>query len=99
MPLQLLLDCVQPVVEVLRFGMQPNEFGHQRRQRFFTQGCGAFLGDRCAQTLPAVERAITQDGLILGNQSTTASAGAIKLRRTLRTQTRATLRVQGGTVR
>jgi hypothetical protein len=34
MPLELLLDCVQPVIELLRFGVELDEFGHQRRQGF-----------------------------------------------------------------
>src|SRR6266487_5196597 len=92
MPLELLPDLFEPVIELLRLGVQPDEFGHQRRQGFVAQGCRAVLGDRCGQTLHAAERAIAQHGLVLWDQSTTASAGAIKLLRTLRTQARAMLR-------
>jgi hypothetical protein len=75
MPLELLLERVQPFVELLRFGVQPDEFGHQRRQSFVAQrGC-----------------------IIVRDQSTTASAGAIKLLCTLRTQARPILLVHSST--
>src|SRR5437879_10206814 len=97
MPLELLLDRVEPVVEVLHLSVQPDELGHQCCQRFFTQGCGALLGDRCCQALDAAERAGAHHSLVLWYQSTTASAGAIKLLRTLRTQARAILCMHSGT--
>ena len=34
MPFELLLDGLQPVIELLRFGVKLDEFGHQRRQGF-----------------------------------------------------------------
>src|SRR5262245_50189002 len=79
MPLELLFDRVQPIVEVLRFGVQLNKFGHQRRQGFVTQGCFVILGGRCGETLDAAERAVAHHCLVLWDQCTTASAGTIKL--------------------
>ena len=38
MLLELLLDRVQPVVELLRLGVQPDEFGHQRGDVGVAQG-------------------------------------------------------------
>src|SRR5262249_4880483 len=67
------------------------------RQGFITQGCCVVLGNRRGETLDAVERAITYHSLVLGDQSTTARAGAIKLLRTLRTQACTILRVHSST--
>src|SRR5438132_5908884 len=99
MPLELLLDLFEPVIELLRLGVQPDEFGHQRRQGFVAQGCRAILGDRCDQALHAAERAIAQHSLILWDQSTTASAGAIKLCCTLWAQASAILCIDSDTHR
>jgi hypothetical protein len=92
MPLELLFDSVQPVVELLRFGVQSDKFGHECRQSFVAQGCCVIVGDWCGETLDAAERAVAQHRLILWDQSATASTGAIKLFRTLRTQARTILR-------
>jgi hypothetical protein len=99
MPLELLLDRVQAVFDVLLLRMQPDEFSDQRGEFGVTQGCGSFFRARYGQTLHTAECAIAQHGLIAWYEAATASAGAIKLRRTLRTQARATLRVHGGTDR
>ena len=97
MLLELLFDRVQPVVELLRLGVQPDEFGDQRGHVGVAQGgCGS-LGDRSGQAWHAAERAIAQHRLVLGDQAATARAGAIKLRRTLRTQARTILRVDSDT--
>jgi hypothetical protein len=85
MPLELLLDCLQPVIELLRFGVELDEFGHECGQCFVTQSGGVILGDWCGETSDAAERAIAYNRLVLRDQSATASTGAIKLLRTLRT--------------
>jgi hypothetical protein len=64
-PLELLLNRVQPFVELLRCGVQPDEFGHQRRQSFVAQRCCIIVGDRCGKTLDAAERAVAHHRLVL----------------------------------
>src|SRR5690349_15813011 len=97
MLLELLLDLFQPLIELLRLSVQPDEFCHQRRQFCCAQGFCGLCGCRCGQALHTAQRAVVEHCIILGYQSATPSAGTIKLLGTLRTQAGAILRLNGGT--
>ena len=85
MLLELLLDRLQPVVELLGLRVQPDKFGDQRGDLGVAQGgCGG-VSDRSGQACQAPGRTIPQHRLVLGDQAATARAGVIKLRRALRT--------------
>src|SRR5215831_2428558 len=95
MLLELLLDLFQPVIELLRLGVQSDKFCHQRRQFCCAQGCCDICVCRCGQALHTAQRAVVEHCIILWYQSATASAGTIKLLGTLLTQSGAILRLDG----
>ena len=94
---ELLLDLFQPVIELLRLGVQPDKFCHQYRQFCCAQGFCGICGCRRGQALHTAQRAVVEHCIILGYQSATASTGKIKLLRTLLTQASTILRADCST--